>query len=90
MFDVHPLLTMPLFTGNHYSKVADLFRFVNMGVTNASTFRQLQLLVVRPVTLQKRDTVLARNCEDSRMKAPNGLVVAGNIQVIHNPNRICF
>ena len=65
-------------TGNHFSKVAEMFRFMNLGVVNVSTCRLLQLNVVRPVIMEKKEAVIMQNCQEAQMKSPNGLVVAGN------------
>ena len=54
-----------------------MFGFLNLGIVNATTFGLLEKTVVSPVVMKETEDVLQRNCDEARVKSPDGLVVAG-------------
>ena len=68
-----------------------MFRFMNLGVVNYTTYHQLCNMVVSPVIMNEKDARLARNCAESRERARDGVVIAGRYGnskfIMHKVNR---
>ena len=54
-----------------------MFKFMNLGVVNRTTFYQLLKTAVTPVIMEEKEERLKRNCQDAGENQTEGVVVAG-------------